>query len=41
MNATWIVEAVETIKNGIADKVVKDDVTVYKVGSIIRVDIKA
>lgn len=40
MNATWIVEAVETIKNGIADKVIKDDVTIYKCGNIIRIDIK-
>lgn len=40
MNAEWLVKAVETIKSGIADKLTKDNITVYRVGTIIRVDIK-
>lgn len=40
MNAEWLVKAVKTIKSGIADKLTKDNITVYRVGTIIRVDIK-
>ena len=41
----WIVKAIETIKGGIADKLEKDDVKVYRVPSpngktIIRIDVK-
>lgn len=36
----WLVKAIETIKSGTADKLIKDNVTVYRVKNIIRVDIK-
>lgn len=43
--AEWIVKAVETIKSGIADKLDKGNIKVYKVPSpngsgVIRIDIK-
>ena len=38
--AEWIVKAVETIKSGVADKLEKDNVKVYRVVNIIRIDIK-
>lgn len=40
MDANWIIEAVKAIQSGLANKLVKDDVTVYKVGNDIRIDIK-
>lgn len=41
MNTEWILKAVETIKNGIADKLTKDNITIYKVkDNLIRIDIK-
>ena len=36
----WLEKAIETVKDGIADKLSKDNITVYKVKNIIRVDIK-
>lgn len=38
--AEWIVKAIETIKSGVADKLEKDGVKVYKVVNIIRIDYK-
>ena len=38
--AEWIVKAVETIKTGVADKLEKDNVKVYRVVNVIRIDIK-
>ena len=41
MSAEWILKAVEVIKSGIADKLTKDNVTIYSVGdNLIRIDIK-
>jgi len=40
MDMEWLSKAIETIQNGIADKLSKGDVTVYRVVNIIRVDIK-
>ena len=40
MNTEWIIKAVETIKNGIADKLTKDNITIYRVKDIVRIDIK-
>lgn len=40
MDLKWLEKAVETIKNGIADKLSKDNITVYRVKDIIRIDIK-
>lgn len=39
MNADWILEAITVIKSGIANKLVKDNISVYKVGDNIRIDI--
>lgn len=40
ISATWIVQAVNVIKNGLAQKLEKNGVTVYACGKIIRIDIK-
>lgn len=40
MDVIWLRQAIETIKAGIADKLCKDNVTVYRVKNIIRIDIK-
>ena len=40
MDVVWLSKAIETIKSGVADKLCKDNVTVYRVKNIIRVDIK-
>lgn len=40
MDVKWLEKAIETIKSGVADKLCKDNVTVYRVKNIIRVDIK-
>ena len=40
INSKWIAQAVNAIKNGLAQKLEKDGVTVYLCGKIIRIDIK-
>lgn len=40
MDMTWMKSAIDTIKSGIADKLSKDNVTIYRVKNIIRIDIK-
>lgn len=40
MDMNWLEKAIDTIKIGIADKLSKDNVTVYRVKNIIRIDIK-
>ena len=40
MDVIWLQRAIQIIKEGLADKLTKDNVTVYKAGKIIRVDIK-
>lgn len=45
MDSQWIEKAVQAIKDGIADKLEKDNIKVYRVpspngSSIIRIDIK-
>lgn len=40
MDMKWLQKAIETIKEGIADKLTKDNITVYRVKNIIRIDIK-
>ena len=37
---TWLEEAIATISKGVADKLVRDNVTVYRVGKLVRIDIK-
>ena len=36
----WMEQAIQTIQNGIADKLTKDNITIYRVKDIIRIDIK-
>lgn len=38
--AEWIVKAIATIKSGVADKLEKGNVKVYRVVNIIRIDYK-
>ena len=40
MDMEWLSEALYVIRQGIADKLSKDNITVYRVKDIIRVDIK-
>ena len=39
-NVVWIKKAIDTVRSGIADKLTKDNITVYRVKNIIRIDIK-
>ena len=36
----WLMGAIGTIKSGIADKLEKGNIAIYKCGKIIRIDIK-
>ena len=36
----WLFGAIEAIKSGLADKLNKENITVYRVKNVIRVDIK-
>ena len=38
--AEWIVKAIETVQSGVADKLEKDNVKVYRVVNVIRIDYK-
>lgn len=40
MDMEWLTQALDAIRRGIADKLSKDNITVYRVKNIIRVDIK-
>lgn len=40
VDTDWLTEAVGLISKGVADKLTKDNITVYRVKNIIRVDIK-
>lgn len=40
MDTIWLTKAIGAIKSGVADKLTKDNVTVYRVKNIIRIDIK-
>lgn len=40
INAEWLNKALESIKMGLCDKLEKDNITVYRCGKIIRIDIK-
>lgn len=40
MDAEWILKAVETVKSGLCEKLEKGNITVYRCGKIIRIDIK-
>ena len=36
----WLKKAIDTVRAGIADRLTKDNITVYRVKNIIRIDIK-
>lgn len=36
----WMEQAIQTIQSGIADKLTKNNITIYRVKDIIRIDIK-
>lgn len=40
INVEWLEKAIRTIRNGIADKLILENVTVYRVKNIIRIDIR-
>lgn len=40
MDFVWLKRAIDTIRNGIADKLSKDNITIYRVKNLIRIDIK-
>lgn len=40
MDMKWLYEALDVIRRGVADKLSKDSITVYRVKDIIRIDIK-
>ena len=40
LDTNWLNTALETISNGICDKLTKDNITIYRVKNIIRIDIK-
>lgn len=40
MDVNWLTEAVAIISKGMADRLTKGNITVYRVKNIIRVDIK-
>lgn len=40
IDTDWLAEAVDIISKCVADKLTKDNITVYRVKNIIRVDIK-
>lgn len=40
MDMDWLKKAIETIQNRIADKLEKDNIKVYRVVNVIRIDIK-
>ena len=38
--AEWLAKAIETIRQGVCDKLTKDNIMVYRVKNVIRIDIK-
>lgn len=40
MDVEWLCKALDAIRQGVADKLSKDNITVYRVKNIIRIDIK-
>ena len=40
IDTDWLAEAVTLISKGVADKLTKENITVYRVKNIIRIDIK-
>lgn len=40
MDTKWLEQAIAAVKSGLCEKLEKGNVTVYKCGKIIRIDIK-
>ena len=40
IDVIWINAAIQAIQSGIADKLTKGNITIYRVKNIIRIDIK-
>lgn len=40
IDTAWLTKAIETVKSRVADKLFKDNITIYRVGEVIRIDIK-
>lgn len=40
IDTNWLTEAVDIISKGVADRLTKGNITVYRVANIIRIDIK-
>lgn len=40
MDTMWLQKAIKTIQEGVVDKISKDNITIYRVKNIIRIDIK-
>lgn len=40
IDTNWLTEAVDIISKGVADRLTKGNITVYRVVNIIRIDIK-
>lgn len=40
MDTMWLQKAIKAIQEGVADKMSKDNITIYRVKNIIRIDIK-
>ena len=40
IDTEWLAQAVEVVQKGLCSRLEKDNITVYRCGKIIRVDIK-
>lgn len=40
IDLVWLSKAIECVSDGLADKLTKDNITVYRVKNIIRIDYK-
>lgn len=40
IDINWLNRVIATIRDGVANKIEKDNITIYKVKNIIRIDIK-
>lgn len=40
IDINWLNRVIKTIKDGVANKIEKDNIVVYKVKNIIRIDVK-
>lgn len=39
MDMEWLAKAIEAIKSGLCDKLSKDNILIYRVKNVIRIDI--